>query len=334
MTMRNRYAVRVSLDESRLNTPVDLFSADSAIQIKREVTARTFLLVALSIVGIIWIFTHTFMQHGGLLGILVFVIGYAWMTSLIAGVTPDNREGYQLMPSMYEYLFKENRDISSRPLSKDLPVIRHVSNIAGYDKDHDYILFNNGDIGQIFELSGNASMLSFDSDLSSTIDSAQRFFSSLGNNVTLIYDTVTGPQRVVDQVDGKSEQIDNLSPIFDYDIHHRGENGEYRGNAYTAANNNIRNLMYTQRTILEDYIGKEFQSLRQYVMIRAINVDSLYHARDWLFTQQSNAGDTYIKSARMLSYDETVDYLKGIFSAADMEREIKPHEKSSKRNEG
>lgn len=332
MAMRNRYAVRVSLDESRLNTPVDLFSADSAIQIKREVTARTFLLVAVAIVGLIWIFTHTFVEFGGFLGIVVFLIGYIWMTSLIAGVTPDNREGYQLMPSMYEYLFKENRDISTRPLSKDIPAIKHVSNIAGYDKNHDYILFNNGDIGQIFELSGNASLLSFDSDLSNTIDSAERFFNSIGNHVSLIYDTVTGPQRVVDQVDGKSLQIDELSDIFDYDIHHREDNGGYRGNAYTAANNNIRNLMYAQRDVLENYIGKEFQSLRQYVMIRAINVDSLYHARDWLMTQQSDSGDTYIKSARMLSYDETVDYLKNIFSSADMERDTNSH--SSKGNEG
>lgn len=252
MAMRNRYAVRVSLDESRLNTPVDLFSADSAIQIKREVTARTFLLVAVAIVGLIWIFTHTFVEFGGFVGIVVFLIGYIWMTSLIAGVTPDNREGYQLMPSMYEYLFKENRDISTRPLSKDIPAIKHVSNIAGYDKNHDYILFNNGDIGQIFELSGNASLLSFDSDLSRTIDSAQRFFSSVNHPVTLVYDNNIGPQRVVEQVAGKNRQIDNLSPIFDTDIH-QPVNSEGNVNEYTVANNNIRNLMYAQREVLEDY---------------------------------------------------------------------------------
>lgn len=327
MTMRNQYAVRVSLDESRLSTPVDLFSADSIFQIKREVTARTFLLLAIAIVGLVWIFTHSYIQQGGVWGIFLFLVGYCWSIALLAGVTPDNRDGYQLLKPMYEYLFKANREVSTQPLSDSFPAGRVMSDITGFNKKRNVIEFGNGDIGQIFELSGNASLLSFDSDLSRTIDSAQRFFSAMGNHVTLIYDNNIGPQRVVDQVAGKEQQIENLSDIFDVNIHESPDSEGY-ANAYTVANNNIRNLMYAQRDLLEDYIGKEFQSLRQYVLVRAINRDSLRQAVDWLVTQQSDSGDTYIKLARMLNYDETVEYLRQLFTDVD----VTIHE--DERNEG
>lgn len=317
MTMRNQYAVRVSLDESRLSTPVDLFSADSVFQIKREVTARTFLMLAVACIGLVWIFTHSYIQQGGFFGIGFFLLGYCWSVALLAGVTPDNRDGYQLLKPMYEYLFSANRDVSTQPLSDSYPASTVMSDITGFNKKRNLIEFGNGDIGQIFELSGNASLLSFDSDLSRTIDSAQRFFSSVNHPVTLVYDNNIGPQRVVEQVAGKNRQIDNLSPIFDTDIHQPADSDK-NVNEYTVANNNIRNLMYAQREVLEDYIGKEFQSLRQYVLVRSINRDNLHQAVDWLATQQSDSGDTYIKSARMLNYDETVEYLRQLFTDADV----------------
>lgn len=319
MPMRKQYAIRVSLDESRLNTPVDLFDADSIFQIKREITARTFLLCSLAAVSLIWIFTHSFMSQGGILGILLFLIGYIWTVALTVGVTRDNRDGYQLYSPMYNYLFKDNRQVYSLPLSDEHRILPYLSDIKSFDKQRNYIRYDNGDYGQIFELSGNASMLSFDKDLSNTIDSAERFYNSIGNHVTLIYDTVSGPQRVVDQVYGKMDQIENLSPIFDEDIHQVDQNK--RLNAVTVANNNIRNLLYAQREELENYIGRDFQSLRQYVTVRAINRDSLKHAVDWLGMQQSEAGDTYVKSVRMLDYDEIVAYLKSIYTTVDVDKQ-------------
>lgn len=322
MGMRNKYAIRVSLDESRLSTKIDLFDADSVFQIKREITARTFLLASVGAIIYIWIMTHSFIQTGGLLGVLIFTIGYVWITVLTSGVTKDNRDGYEMYKPMYRYLSKQNRNVSTRPLSLDVVASTYVSDIADYDKRHDYILFKNGDVGRVYELSGNASMLAFDSDLSNTIEATQRFYSSVSNHAIFIYDTVTGPQRVVEQINGKSEQIDNLSDVYDYDVHDGGKMTKK-----SIAGNNIRNLLYAQREVLQEYIGEEFQSVRQYVMIRAINYDTLRSMEGWLYNQQSESGDTYIKSARMLDYNELVDYLKSIFTDYDLVN-------SDKRNEG
>lgn len=321
MTMRNKYAIRVSLDESRLSTKIDLFDADSIFQIKREITARTFLLASVAAIIYIWLITHTFIQTGGFFGIVIFTGGYVWISALTSGVTKDDRDGYELYKPMYRYLSRDNREISTRPLSSDEVASRYVSDLVGYDEKHDYLLFKNGDVGRVFELSGNASMLAFDTELSNTLDAAQRFYSSVSPHATYIYDTVTGPQRVVEQIDGKNEQIDYLDDIFDVDIH-KGD----RITKESTVKNNVRNLLYAQREILENYIGKEFQSVRQYVLVRAVNYDTLRSSQEWLQMQQSETGDTYIKGARMLDYNELIDYLKAIFTDYDLAKNKNKHD--------
>ena len=42
--------------------------------------------------------------------------------------------------------------------------------------------------------------------------------------------------------------------------------------------------------------------------------------------QQSETGDTYIKGARMLDYNELIDYLKAIFTDYDLAKNKNKHD--------
>lgn len=289
--MRESFSFRIGLNDSIMDMVINPTSDKSVIQIKREITVKSMLFMVLAVVLAFFLYSQTFLYSGGILGDLVFLAGYGWFTYLLVSPTDTRLMGYNLLRPITRWFNKAYRIISTRAVAPAAP-FSALLGVKGVTEDG-MIVFNNDDVGEVFELVGNASILTFKQDRETILDGVRTYYKNISPNVNLIYDSATAPQRVKVQLASK-----------DYQLEHLG-----------IPSKSLRRLILYQRAYLKEVIGQQFKSLHQYVVVRGRAKDDLEIYNEWLNAQVNGSGNTgvYVKSYRRLGYAETMGYLKNIF---------------------
>ena len=196
---------------------------------------------------------------------------------------------------LFKYARKENRRVSFRSYSPSY-AISLLTDIADNGvSDRGMIRFVNNDLGRVFEITGTASRLMFESDKKRVVDDARNFYRNINPLTTVVIDTLSSPQRVKSQLLAK-----------DYQLNHMALKDE-----------NLRKLVEHERQYLSDTVGHSFPMYHQYFVVRSVNEDEMNIFIDWLMQIMSNSS-LYLKDIRPLDdRDQVIDYLHGLYAADD-----------------
>lgn len=302
--MRHVFAIRATLNDSVLDT-VMVVGRDDSFMLNREFTVRSLLVLLGGLLGLMLILFGTPLEKGGFWGVTFIVIGYTWIVVQLSMPTPSKELGYAYVADFGKYFNKYLQNVSTRNFSSVVP----VENLLDIQDDgidpNGQITFANGDVGEIFELVGNASEMIFLSDLEQVLHDTRVFYRNVRPLTTLTIDTVSRPQRVLPQLMAKEHQIKNLSPVLQ--------------------KSGIKQLLEYEGEVLQNYVGTTFTTWRQFMIVRSVNSDELDSFNEWL-ASRLNSQSSFLKSARLLDTDEeVVEYFKDVFTANSKSSTKKEH---------
>lgn len=287
--MRTKFSLPHSLDTSFLDVAIMLASANNGIQLKRQITVRVLLMFVAGIFLYMFLIFETPLGKGGILGVIWWTLGYFWILVLLSLPTETKQVGTSLLKPMYKYLQPESRNVATRSISP-ADKVRSLVGIEGVAKATGKVVYTTGEVGFIAEVVGNASILMFEEDQNTVLTDTRNFYRKLTPNVSVIIDSVTEPQRVQNQVAVAMQRQDDMkwnSP-------------------------GLQSLMNSQISVLSDYVGEEFKSLHQYMVVRAKNDDALREFSQWLDLQVEK-GSGFLTDYNVLDYDEALEYFQSVY---------------------
>ena len=294
-----QFAIRTSMDSSALDMVMNP-SANSLFATKYEFTVKSFFGLAIAFFLLVWLVMQTPLQDSGVLGFVLWLPAYVILTWMLVGPTDTQELGLSYIPTFFTYFNKDRRIVSTRKIAPeanfaDIAPIKEVRESDGL------ILMRDGTCMRTYEVVGNASILMFSQDRELVLRDVTHFYNNVRPQVNLMIDSESSPQRVVDQLNAKDYQILNL----------QNHSTDYSNIDPRLVK--LRELLQGEQIILRDVVGRNFKALHQYLTVRALSEDDLYTFESWLM-QVASGSNLYIKTARALEYDETVAYLKSLYS--------------------
>lgn len=286
MGVKKKYKLPFTLDTSTLDIELDLSSKNSNMSLsKRPITVKLFMFGVASASAWIMITMNTGIRNGSILAIALWSIAYFWVSFLLLSPTKTQMMGYSWVKPSLEYMLKVNRHVGTRGSDPSGPVeaLVDVKAVGA----NGMILFNNKDVGEIYEVVGYGSVLMFDHDRDSVLADASDFYRNLPLGVTLIYDTQQAPQKVIEQRMHLRDQARNLK----------------------TKSKGLRALQRYENVALRDYVGKSFKSIHQLMIVRAIDKEHLESFHEHMTTLQ---GSNFIRSLAVYDQDDIYNYLKDL----------------------
>lgn len=285
--MRTRFKLPFSLNVNQLDLAINL-SSKNGIQFKRQVTLRVLLIAMLGFLLYLVLVLKTPMGiSGGVLGLIIWSVGYIWILFKICTPTLTKQVGMSEIMPMLKYLDGRNRKVTTKKISfKD--EVESLIGIVNVDEDTGLIEFNTGEIGYVYEVIGNASILMFDDDRDRVLQGTRNFYRKITPNVSIIFDYVTQPQKVDRNVQHVIGQFDDL---------------QYQSKG-------LKDLLVNQAAVLDNFVGQQFKSMHQFMIVRAKDRDSLNDLENWIAIQMET---NFLKSCRGLSGTDTLEYLKDMY---------------------
>lgn len=293
MKENRRFTIRSGLADGILDTVIPLGSDNGSFKLKSQLTVRSVVCLLGSALLFMFLAFTTPIGKAGVIQDILWMSGYWLLTWLLVRPTPTKMLGYTYAIASFKYANPEFRTLSTRPYCTAKPAVKFIGILDDGVDDDGNIYFANGDVGQVYELAGNASALMFESDKFVVLEDAHRFYRNINPLTTLTFDTLSSPQRVKPQLKGKVWQLKHMSLV----------------------QTNLDRLLKLEARVLRDYVGKEFTTLHQYLIVRSINGTELKLFIDWLdSTLHSNS--LYLKDARKLdSKKECLAYLRTIYTS-------------------
>lgn len=289
-----RFKLPSSLDVSFLDLAVTLTKEDSAIQMKRQITIRVLFIAVVGILLYTLLAFYTPLMSGGIVPSIIWSIGYIWLIILFCAPTLTKQVGMNQIRPMINYLQKANREVGSRTASPVIP-LKSIVGIEGVVQNTGKIVYSSNEVGYVYEVVGNASILMFESDTEHVMTASRNFHRKLTPHVAVTFDSATEPQRVERQVAHVLDQKDVLkfnSP-------------------------QLQSLMDSQIGYLSQYVGREFKSLHQYMVVRAKNDTALHDFDEWVRIQiEKESG--FLTDYRVLDFDEVNNYLREVYTAVNV----------------
>lgn len=285
--MRTRFKLPFSLNVNQLDLAINL-SSKNGIQFKRQVTLRVLLIAMLGFLLYLMLVLKTPMGiSGGFLGLIIWSVGYIWILFKICTPTLTKQVGMSEIMPMIKYLDGRNRKVTTKKISFKNEV-ESLIGIVNVDEDTGLIEFNTGEIGYVYEVIGNASILMFDDDRDRVLQGTRNFYRKITPNVSIIFDYVTQPQKVDRNVQHVISQFDDL---------------QYQSKG-------LKDLLVNQAAVLDNFVGQQFKSMHQFMIVRAKDRDSLNDLENWIAIQMET---NFLKSCRGLSGVDTLEYLKDMY---------------------
>lgn len=252
--------------------------------------------VILSFLGsgvvLFYVISHTFIENGHLWQKLLFGILWLALTSVLVSYDTTRRMKVQLIPTLLNYLPKSSRHVvvrRSMPANEFMGItkVRKIN-------ESGLIEYVDGSFGYIYRVTGAASILLFDKDKETIISRVDAFFRKIGTNCDIIFVTVKEPQKVYRQVAALKRKYDRLQ----------------------ADDDELKALAEDQFDTLQNYVGTQFKSIHQYLVIKADNREALSQNKNVLQSEVENSTKMF-KSCVALYADDITEFLGSIYKKAE-----------------
>lgn len=282
---KKSYRIPAALDRTFLDHEITLAGGGWSAP---PLAIKVILFWAASLLVLFWACTNTFIKSASP-GIIVFiVIWWLMATAFFGGYTKTKELKFNQVPALLEWLPAAGRRIVTRSNSDPKPFY----NLVGIEtvSEDGMIKFIDGTFGRASLVVGSASILTFDEDQKAILNRVESFWNKTEASTEWITVTRKEPQRVY-------RPIANL---------------RRRHDALKVRDPELLDLMDEQYEALDQYVGREFKSIHQYLLIKSDSVEALRGALSML---QSEIGDSslMIKSATMLDRGETVEMLSAFY---------------------
>jgi hypothetical protein len=285
------YKIPASLDENYLNMEIALQSKDG-VGLK-PLPVRVILVWLLGLLALFYVVVNesSVIASAGM-GVRV-VFGITWLAFLYVLTQTDksHRMQLELIPALLSYIQKSNRSIITRKTS-NANAFYGVVGIESIDADTGLVTYTDKTFGYWYSVVGTASVLLFPEDRNAILDRVNDFYKKLQSDCELVYVTTKEPQRIHKQTAHLMAQYKAL---------------EFK-------DPDIDDLVREQYDVLKNFVGKEFKSLHQYMVVKGDSREALSNVNNIIIGEYQNSSLMY-KQCVPMYHDEICDVLHLIYGS-------------------
>lgn len=291
MGIKPSYKIPYGLNESYADMNISLHTKDGSVGTVLPI--KVVLSYVCSFLVCMYLMMNTFVgSMSTIVQKVLFVILWVALTITLASYDTTNRMNIQLVPVVLKYLPKKNRHVYTRANRVATPFF----NLVGIEEIHDdgLVDFIDGTYGYWYRVVGSASILLFDADKEAIVNRVDAFFRKWNSDSEVLFTTMKESQKVYRQVSSLRHRYENLQ----------------------SSDADLRALAEEQFSILKDYVGHEFKSIHQYMLIKAANKEALNVSVNILQSEVENSS-LMIKQCVPLAYDDVIEMYQSIYRKGD-----------------
>ena len=284
---KKSYRVPYTLAQSYADMTVSLNTKDGSVG--KVLPMLVIFTYVISVLSCLIIVSKTYIgTYGNTLQVILFIILWAALTVVLAKFDGTRRMNIQRVATLLSYLPNRARHVYTRTTRSAIPFY----NIVGIDKvEQDGLVWYNDDtFGYFYRVVGSASILLFEADQEAILNRVDNFFKKWQTDSEVIFITAKEGQKIYRQLANLQKRYENL------------QNDDP----------DLRDLAEEQFRILRDYVGKEFKSIHQYMVIKSANKEALRVANNILQSEVENSS-LFIKQCVPLEKDDTLEVLRSIY---------------------
>lgn len=293
MAVKNRYRIPASLDTTHFDMEIALQTKEG-IGLK-PMPLRILMVYVLGVIGLVAGLMASFspIAKAGI-GIQI-LFGIVWVAFIFFCGKQDKAKQMQieLIPTLFNYMTKGNRVVLTRHINSAGPFYSIVG-IESIDESGRIVKYVDGTYGIWYSVVGSASILLFPEDRDSILLKVDDFYKKIGPDCELIFMTAKEPQRV-------SRQEAHII-------------AQYNHMEYTDPD--IKKLVKEQFNALRNYVGKEFKSLHQYMIVKADSLEALA-TTDGIIRSECERSNLVFKSVVPLNEEDIKKALISIYKEGE-----------------
>lgn len=273
--MKTSYKIPASLDTSYLDMTITIRNNDGLGL--RPLPIKQIAFMILVVFSAFFLQQKTFLGQVSTASSAAFLITYIGFGMYLALKDSSHVLRFEMVPAMLSYIQPDHRKLFKVPVS--------FYNIADIDEDG-LVQFADGSFGYVCSVVGSASILLFDSDREAILSRVDSFWQKQSPGNEYIFITVKKAQDVNSQ----------RNFIRTYDM----------------SDKELKELAREQDRVLRDFVGKEFKSIHQYLILKSPNKETLMSAYNVLRSEVENS-NYMIKRCIQLSDETIVSIINTIF---------------------
>lgn len=279
MAVKSVYKIPTSINRSFLDHEVAL--SGGGFQAK-PLPMKVLLFWAASVLTLFWTATSTFVADASWYLVFLVVVWWLLATAFLGQYSKTKEMKYMSVPALLSYVPVQARRVLTRKSTNPSAFY----SVVGIDNisETGLIKYADGTYGQGYLVVGSASVLLFDEDRRSILNEVDSFWRKVDTTCEYTIVTTKEPQRVY-------HQIANL---------------ERRSLALDTRDPELKELLDEQYDILKDYVGKQFKSIHQYMILKGDNLEALRRAHSVLQAEVEGSS-LMIKGCTMLDGPEVTE---------------------------
>lgn len=279
------YKVPASLNRSFLDHEIAL--AGGGFQAK-PVPVKVMLFWAASILSLFWVVGSTFVKAADWWIIALVVIWWLLTTAVLGQYSKTKEMKFMSVPALLEYIPTRARRVLTRKSTNPSAFY----SVVGVDQidETGLIKYADGTYGQGYLVVGSASILLFEEDRKAILNRVDAFWRKVDTSCEFTFVTTKEPQR----------------------IYHQVANLERRNLALEVRDPELKDLMDEQYDILKEFVGGQFKSIHQYLLLKGDNLEALRRAHTVLQSEVESSS-LMIKNCTMLNGREVTEMLTVIY---------------------
>lgn len=279
------YKIPTSLNRTFLDHEIAL--SGGGFQAK-PLPMKVLLFWAASILTLFWVASSTFVASASWWLIALVVIWWLLTTAFLGQYSKTKEMKYMSVPALLAYVPVTARRVLTRKSTNPSAFY----SVVGIDNVNEtgLIKYADGTFGQGYLVVGSASILLFEEDRKSILTRVDTFWRKVDTTCEYTFVTTKEPQRVY-------HQIANL---------------ERRNLAMQTRDPELKELLDEQYDILKDYVGDQFKSIHQYLLLKGDNMEALRRAHTVLQAEVESSS-LMIKGCTMLNGSEVTEMLTVLY---------------------
>lgn len=285
---KSAYKIPYGLNTSYGDMEISIKSGDAAMSSK-PLPIKILLAYLMSLVCCVWVMTQTIISSGSLSQLICFVICWVLLTLVLFKQDATGRMQAELILTLLNYIPKKARQVITRNSANALPFYQ-IAGIDRIDKKSGLVVYTDGTYGYWYRVVGSASVLLFDADKRAILDRVDGFYQKMNTECEVIFITTKAAQQVYKQVANLKRRYDRLE----------------------VRDPELLELADEQFRCLKNYVGKEFKSVHQYLVLKADNKEVLLQSKNILQSEVENS-TRMIKRCIPMFYDDIVAVLEQIY---------------------
>lgn len=288
MAVKQSYGIKTPMLSSALDTEITLQKDGVGL---KPLPIKLVIITICSGVLCLKATTSSLVSVGTMFQKVLFVVLWILMTILLFMTDKTQRMCFHNVISLMNYIFvKSNRKAQTRSTSPASTML-DICNIKHID-ENGTITFADRTYGYMYRVTGTASVLLFDEDKKNIINSVDNFYRKIDSNCEYLYITLKESQKVYNQMMAVRLRRARLN-VSDPDL---------------------ADLCSKQLTMLENVVGKQYQSIHQYMIVKANSIETLTASKITIQNELASNG-LFIKRCVPLYQDDILDVLSNIYSA-------------------